>query len=190
MNDPRVFFAAMPPEPVRMAIASLLQQHGIDKAVGSRLSPPGNWHQSLSERIFRPDQAQLAGLLAVGEAVRAHACTMLHTGIDSSANQKGNIHVTLRGGSRKLLDPLNEAVRQPLRRAGFEAMAAGVTPHVTLSYNAPALVPAVKLEQPVRWTIDELLLLVGHGQPYRYDILGRWPLLAERDPPPTQMGLF
>jgi len=52
------------------------------------------------------------------------------------------------------------------------------------------LLPTVRLPEPLRWTIDELLLVVGHGRPYRYDVLGRWPLLPERDPPPVQIGLF
>lgn len=190
MNPPRILFVAMPPEPVRLAIAEVVSRHGLDKALGSKLSPSGNWHQSLSERTFHPDQALIDRLLGVGAAVQANACTMQNTRIDSSLNQKGRVHVTLRGGSKKLLDPLNQAVQQQLLAAGQVEMATGVTPHVTLSYNAPRLLPAVPLQPPLQWTLDELLLVIGHGDPYRYDVVGRWPLLAERDPPPTQMGLF
>ncbi len=185
-----MFFAAMPPPAVRMAIEEAAHAHGLVDALGRSLFAPGNWHQSLSERIFAPNDAQIDQLRAVGAAVQAHACTVAYTRIDSAANLSGRIHVTLRAGSNTAFKPLLGAVQQQLQLAGHGAIATGVTPHVTLSYDAPALLPTVRLPEPLRWSIDELLLVVGHGRPYRYDVLGRWPLLPERDPPPTQMGLF
>ena len=185
-----MFFAAMPPPPVRMAIEAAAREHGVLDALGRALFAPGNWHQSLSERIVDPGDAQIASLRAVGAALQAHACTVQYTRIDSTANPAGRIHVTLRAGSNTTFKPLLGALQQQLRLAGHGAIATGVTPHVTLSYDAPALLPTVRLPEPLRWTIDELLLVVGHGRPYRYDVLGRWPLLPERDPPPVQIGLF
>ena len=187
-----MFFAAMPPPAVRMAIEEAAHAHGLVDALGRSLFAPGNWHQSLSERIFAPNDAQIDQLRAVGAAVQAHACTVAYTRIDSAANLSGRIHVTLRAGSNTAFKPLLGAVQQQLQLAGHGAIATGVTPHVTLSYDAPALLPTVRLPEPVRWSIDELLLVIGHGHgdAYRYDVLGRWPLLPERDPPPTQMGLF
>ena len=185
-----MFFAAMPPPPVRMAIEAAASEHGVLDALGRSLFAPGNWHQSLSERIFDPTAAQVEQLRDVGAAVQASACSVSYTRIDSAANLSGRIHVTLRAGSNTAFKPLLGTVQQALQQAGQGAIATGVTPHVTLSYAAPALLPTVRLPAPIRWTIDELLLVVGHGRPYRYDVLGRWPLLPERDPPPTQMGLF
>ena len=185
-----MFFAAMPPPAVRMAIEEAAREYGLLDALGRALFAPGNWHQSLSERIFAPNDAQIEQLRVVGAAVRAHATTVAYTRIDSAANLSGRIHVTLRAGSNAAFKPLLGAVQQALQQAGQGAIATGVTPHVTLSYDAPALLPTVRLPEPLRWTIDELLLVVGHGRPYRYDVLGRWPLLPERDPPPVQIGLF
>jgi hypothetical protein len=57
MSTARMFFAAMPPPPVRMAIEAAAREHGVLDALGRALFAPGNWHQSLSERIFDPGDA-------------------------------------------------------------------------------------------------------------------------------------
>lgn len=185
-----MFFAAMPPATVRMAIEAAAREQGVLDALGRSVFAPGNWHQSLSERIFDPTDAQVEQLRDVGSAVQTYACSVSYTRIDSAANLSGRIHVTLRAGSNTVFKSLLGAMQQALQQAGQGAIATGVTPHVTLSHDAPALLPTVRLPEPLRWTIDELLLVVGHGRPYRYDVLERWPLLPERDPQPTQMGLF
>ena len=191
MSRPRVFFAAMPPAAVRQAIAGALHGHGIDRQLGGRQFAAGNWHQTLSGRCFEPGPVQLAALQAVGASVIAHACTLQYNRITSSRDAEGRIHVTLRAhGEPPSFRELVGQLQQALREAGQDALCAGVSAHTTLGYDAPAVLDTVYLEPMLRWTIDELLLLVGHGQPYRYDVIGRWPLLAERDPPPTQMGLF
>ena len=56
--------------------------------------------------------------------------------------------------------------------------------------NAPRLLPRLRLAQPVWWAYDELRLVLGTGQPYHYQVLGRWPLLPDPDPPQTQQPLF
>lgn len=185
-----MFFAAMPPVTVRMAIEATAREQGVLDALGRSVFAPGNWHQSLSERIFDPTDAQVYQLRDVGAAVQAHACSVSYTRIDSAPNLSGRIHVTLRAGSNTFFKPLLGMVQQVLQQGGQGAIATGVTPHVALSYGAPALLPNVRLPEPLRWTINELLLVIGHGRPYCYDVLGRWPLLPERDPQPTQMGLF
>lgn len=190
MSAPRILFMALPPPAVRTAITAALQAHGALAQLGRRLFTPDNWHQSLSGRIFAPTPAQVECLLAVGAGLQAPACTLQHNRIDSAPDQHGRIHLTLRGASAASLAPLLSALQQSLQQAGQGAIATGVTPHTTLSYDAPAVLPTIRLASPIRWTIDELLLVSGGGSPYRYDVLGRWPLLPERDPPPVQIGLF
>ena len=80
--------------------------------------------------------------------------------------------------------------RTTLADAGHAAIATGVSPHITLSYCARDTLEKIALDPPLAWTIDELLLVIGGGQPYAYEVIGRWPLLPETDPPATQMGLF
>jgi 2'-5' RNA ligase len=191
MSKSRMFFAAMPPEPVRQSIAGALAGHGVDRALSAALFAPSNWHQSLPEPVFEPTQARINDLLAVGAAVQAHACTLQYNRITSRPDGDGRIQVTLHahGEPKAFTEPVAE-VQRGLPAAGYGALQVDNKPHTTLSYDAPGLIDNVALEPMLRWTLDKLLLLVGYGKPYRYDILGRWPLLPERDPPPTQMGLF
>ncbi|RZA20714.1 MAG: hypothetical protein EOP93_05310 [Lysobacteraceae bacterium] len=191
MSQTRLFFAAMPPPEVVAAIREVLRRHGLEQWLGPALFAPGNWHQSLSERKFDASRADIALLRAVGERVRAHACTLQYNRIESSLTPKGKIYVTLRAkGKPRAFEALNLALQGELRAAHFEDMASGVTAHTTLSYNAPSLIEKIDIDPSIACTIDELLLVLGNGDPYRYDILDRWPLLPERDPIITQAGLF
>lgn len=61
-------------------------------------------------------------------------------------------------------------------------------PHITLSYDAGELHPTAHII-PINRTIDDVLLLQDHGQPYRYDVLGCWPLQPSTSPP-HQTDLF
>ena len=57
----------------------------------------------------------------------------------------------------------------------------GHTPHITISYSAPVPLPSTRIT-PIDWLIDELRLVRTVENPYRYDVLQRWPL---RPPPPA-----
>ena len=191
MSQTRLFFAAMPPPEVVAAIREVLRMHGLEQWLGPRLFAPGNWHQSLSERRFDATRADIALLRAVGERVRAHACTLQYNRIDGSPTPAGKHYVTLRAkGKPKAFEAVNQAVQHALRASNYDDMATGVTAHATLSYDAPSLLEKIDIEPSIDWTIDELLLVLGNGDPYRYDVIERWPLLPERDPIITQAGLF
>ncbi len=82
------------------------------------------------------------------------------------------------------------AVRRQLIDAGFDQIATGVSPHVTLSYKAPRAFDKIPLDPAISWTIDTLCLVIGGGDPYGYEVVGSWPLLPELDPPATQSSLF
>jgi 2'-5' RNA ligase len=191
MSEPRLFFAVMPPPEMVADIAAVVRRNVLDLRLGDALFAPQNWHQSLSERVFSPTRADIALLRAVGDHVRAHACTVQYNRIEGSRNAAGHCHVTLRAKGRpKAFDALVEAVQMPLAAAGYSAMVSGVTPHTTLSYRAPLLIDKVELEPMLEWTMDAFMLVLGTGDPYRYDILDRWTLQPERDPPVQQFGLF
>ena len=191
MSDSRLFFAAMPSPETVAAIRALLERHGLDRWLGAALFAPGNWHQSLSERVFNPTRTDIALLRGVGERVRAHACTLQYNRIETSTTQKGKVYLTLRAKGRpKPFEAINLALQAALRAADYAGMASGVTAHTTLSYSAPSLIEKIDIDPTIDWTIDELLLVLGNGDPYRYDVIDRWPLLPERDPVATQIGLF
>lgn len=189
--EPRVFLAAMPQPVLRDDTLALLVRLGLDKRLRSALFAPENWHQSLSERIFSPTEEECAALLQVGSAVSASACTLHFNRIEGSGDMPGRIHWTMRArGVPKAFAALLQEVRGRLGDAGFDRIATGVTPHMTLSYCARDTLDKIVLDPPIAWTIDELCLVIGGGNPYRYDIIGRWPLLPEIDPPATQSDLF
>jgi 2'-5' RNA ligase len=191
VSQTRLFFAAMPPPEVVAAIREVLRMHGLEQWLGSKLFAPGNWHQSLSERKFDPTRTDIALLRAVGERLRAHACTLQYNRIESSLTPAGKCYVTLRAkGKPRAFAALSNDVQAALRAADYADMATGVTAHTTLSYDAPSLIKKIDIEAPVHWTINELLLVLGNGDPYRYDVIERWPLLPERNPIVTQTGLF
>lgn len=182
---------AMPPPDVVAAILDVLRRHGLEYLLGPALFAPSNWHQSLSERIWKPAPGDIEALRSVGRQVRAHACTLQYGRIDSSVDPNGNIHVTLRAKGRpKSFGVLVKEVQRCLVEAGHGGIASGVTPHMTLSYRAPALIEKVGIAPTIDWTIHELLLVLGGGKPYRYEVLDSWPLLPELDPAVSQIGLF
>lgn len=191
MAEPRLFFMAMPPPAWVDEVRGLLVRLGLDKRLRSALFAPANWHQSFSERIFSPTEEECAALLQVGSTVSASVCTLHFNRIDGPADMPGRVHWTMRArGVPEAFAALLQEVRGRLGHAGFGRIATGVTPHMTLSYCARDPLDKIVLDPPVAWTIDELCLAIGGGNPYRYDIIGRWPLLPEIDPPVTQPGLF
>jgi 2'-5' RNA ligase len=189
--EPRLFFAAMPPPVLVDYIGALLDRFGLPQRLGRALFAPANLHQSFSERIFLPTDEDCAALMQVGAAVSAASCTLHFNRIVGPASTSGPIHWAMRArGVPPAFTALLQAIQSRLVQAGLGHIATNITPHMTLSYHAPQPLDKIVLEPPIRWTIDELCLVIGGGHPYRYDIIGRWPLLPEIDPPATQAGLF
>jgi 2'-5' RNA ligase len=72
---------------------------------------------------------------------------------------------------------LQRDLRERLIRAGFPAdqLRTGFTPHMTLDYKHPRVLPQT-LETPIAWPVTELCLvdsLYGQG---RHEVLERWTL--------------
>jgi 2'-5' RNA ligase len=191
MKDPRLLFVAMPPPDVVAVILEVLRKHGLDHLLGPALFAPSNWHQSLSGRIFNPSRTDIALLRGVGDRVSAHACTLQYNRIDGKANNEGSIHVTLHArGVPKAFTAILQALKLPLMDQGYGYLASNNSPHGTLSYRAPSLIDKIDIAPAIDWTIDHLLLVLGGGDPYRYEVIDRWALLPEIDPIITQTGLF
>ena len=161
------------------------------RELGISQFPVENWHQSFSERIFDPTTRDRDALLRVGDRVSAQACTLLFNRIEGPDLAAPKQHCTLRAyGKPTAFKALLASVQHQLIDAGFDQIATGVTPHVTLSYKAPHAFDKIVLDPPISWTIDTLSLVIGSGNPYGYEIVGSWPLLSELDPPATQSSLF
>ena len=187
---PRYFFGAMPPPESAEQWLTHFTSAGVVSKLGRRLFPMQYWHQSLSGRHFAPTTATIARLMQAGERISAHAVTLRLNRIKWSQGEiDPKSHCTLLAQGRpQAFDFLLAGVQEALRTMGL-ADDEGHRPHVTLSYDAGDIHPTMMII-PIEWKIDEVLLLKGHGNPYRYDIIGRWPLASEIDPPAAQMGLF
>lgn len=171
---------AQPPAPVRAVMQRTLAYWQLDRRLGDSLFPPANWHQTLSDRFFE-GRSLLGPLRRAGGRIQAQACTLLLNrirGIDRrQADGRGAIHWSfLPRGEPDGFAALLAAVRASLAQEGL-ASPSGHTPHLTISYDAPSVLGTQKIT-PIPWTIDEILLVEGHGVPYAYEVIERWPLRA------------
>ena len=188
-TTPRYFFGALPgPWQVEQWITRLAAA-GVASKLGRRMFAPENWHQTLSGRHFNADDATVARLMAAGDRINAHAMTLRFNRVVWSRHElQDRNHCTLLAQGRPAeFDALLAAVQTALTEKGL-ADPEGHRPHITLSYDAGAPHPAVQLI-PIEWTLDEVLLLKGHGDPYRYEVIRRWPLLPPASPQ-HQVDLF
>lgn len=178
-SAPRYFFAAMPPANVAGQLFARLVDTGVAARLGERMFPLEHLHQSLSGRHFEPDAAAVERLLQAGGRIVGNAVTLTFNRIAWSRNDDAgrNYCTLLANGRPPAFDALLGSVQRGLDTVGL-ADREGHRPHMTLSYNAGSMQSAVRL-LPLHWTIDEVLLLKGHGSPYGYDVVGRWPLLPE-----------
>jgi len=76
-----------------------------------------------------------------------------------------------------LLD-LRRQIQEGLYEAGLPYNVGGhLTPHMTLLYDRKTVLPE-KLERPVRWNIQEFLLIHSIYGKSEHNVVGRWPLLG------------
>lgn len=147
-----------------------------------------NWHQTLSGRHFDADAETITRLMRAGERIRAQAVTFRLNRVRWSRGVEGarNHCELLPQGRPQGFDSLLSATQDALRSVGL-GDDEGHRPHLTLSYAAEEIHPVISI-LPIEWTIDEVMLLKGQGTPYRYEVLGRWPLLPSS--PRHQDDLF
>ena len=180
-RGPRLCFAAIPTPDEAAAWRARLQDAGVPARLGRSLLAIGNWHQSLSGVHVDPDASTLQRLLRAGESIAADAMTLQFNRVGWSQGQKGQIHCTLHARGRPSgFGALLSAVQQAL---GAQQLGDDEShrPHITLSYSTFALHPTTAIA-PIDWTVRDVVLLKGHGDPYRYDVLGRWPLNEPSNP--------
>ena len=172
--------------PVRLPASQLqafIEREGLDKRLGPALFKRANWHQSLSDRFWPGDTPELEDrLLRAGSRISAHAVPLLFNRVVSKGAHAAFRAKGMPVGFAELLS----AVRAAQATEGFVDQT-GHTPHVTLSYRAPAGLPSPKIDPPIRWLIDKVWLVkgCGEGADYRYERLGEWNLN-----PPPQRELF
>lgn len=185
--DPLIFMA-QPQPAIRVRMEAAVAAHGLDERLGEAQFESGNWHQSFSDR--QDDKPKVrAAMLRAGARVSAPSFVMTLNRINGTGVGPRGIHWAFRAmGKPKGLEAVLTSVRAALESEGIDDDS-GHGPHLTISYKAPTPLPSVAIE-PIEWMVDELLLVRGGGQPYRYEVVGRWPLAAAPEPPQQQFGLL
>ena len=185
--DPLIFMA-QPQPAIRTRMEAAVAANGLDERLGAAQFESGNWHQSFSDR--QDDQPRIrAAMLRAGARVSVPSFVMTLNRINGTGVGPRGIHWAFRAmGKPKGLEVALTSVRAALQAEGIDDDS-GHGPHLTISYKAPTPLPSVAIE-PIEWTVDELLLVRGGGQPYRYEVVGRWPLAAAPSPPQQQFGLL
>ena len=152
----------------------IMAENGWDLKLGRDLFPLPNWHQSLSDKYDRNDDVYRR-MVKAGARVDAAAFTLMLNRVRGEARISNKIHWEFRATRRPPeFDALLVAIRNALIEEGLKVMH-GKTPHVTISYWAPSLLPLTKIP-PIPWRIDELLLVKTQPGTPRYHTLARWPL--------------
>lgn len=186
-----LLFMAQPPAPVRQAMALTLDQGGWTQQLADSLSPPANWHQSLSHPLpASPELVQ--GMRALEPQITAMAAfTLVFRRLSAQADAGQRIHWAFHApGACQPLADLVAALRTGLEALGVPPMP-GHRPHVTVSYWAPHALAPTPIA-PIAWRVDHVLLVEcrGQGKAYHYQPLERWSL---RPAPPgweSQAALF
>lgn len=188
-NEPRLLFVALPGASVNDGIDGLLASHPVGNRLGRAAVPRANRHQSLSDRyVDTPEMRER--MSRAGESVRAQALTLAFERLCSGPRNPGSHLWLVRPAqkSSKQLDAVVRAINAALVAQGLPP-GGGHSPHVTLSYSAALALPGDEPIAPVEWSIDTIELVVGGGNPYRYETLGSWRLAPE-PPRLVQSSLF
>ena len=181
----RLFFAVSPDhaaaERATQLAWALRDEHGL------RRRPPACLHISLiGFRMKAPPPPEWVARMS--EAAATLALASFAVEVDRVATFRGppdKLPVVLLGdGAVAALTPLYLTLDERLRSFGFEyTTRSRFTPHLTVLYGerpvAPRAIPAIA------WRVDELVLIHGHGRPYRHEVLGRWPLGGSSAQPGT-----
>jgi 2'-5' RNA ligase len=83
-------------------------------------------------------------------------------------------YVLLVGEGLEQILALEERICIVMKRAGWPLKKRLDTPHMSLSYNGH---PAVEhMIEPIRWHVDEFVLINSHSGETHHKVVGTWPL--------------
>ena len=169
MTIPRLLLISQPPVEVEQLMFAAVQRHGLDVRLGDAMFPASNWHQTWSDRYLDTPSMRNA-LRRVGAQIAAQAFTLMLNRIG------GREHwAFLAQGRSPGFDDVLDSVLAALLHEGC-GEGPGHTPHVTLSYHAPASLDPIYID-PIAWQVREVQLVVGCGHDdYHYEIIDRWAL--------------
>lgn len=191
----RLFFALWPGEAQRRACDEVARELRLKMQPGGYLSSPERYHITL---LFLGDtvsrESEEAALKAAARVRSAPFVLNLELASSFRANKKIPWWLGPREippGLTRLYDRVNEAMLSA--RVLPERMK--FVPHLTILRDAHLPLPVTPI-RPIAWNVDEFVLLRSRldQKPMSYEILGRWKLDGDGEPPAPppqkQLGLF
>ena len=184
-----LFFALWPDDDLRTLISERRDQLKAEhKGVFASWFPAACYHltvQDLTPIDAVPLDIVAGKAIAAADSVRAAAFDLQ---LDHAAGYPGakNRHRWMLSSKAVPagLKDLRRALLESLRKQGRSQKPTTANPHLTLHYNAGRQLPERRIE-PLAWPVREFVLLASADEAdtgFRYDVLGRWPLAATREP--------
>lgn len=131
----------------------------------------GSFHRLPDDIVFGAEQIAAAVRAQPFELVLDEVMSFKHAG------QSQAFVICGRQENEALIDLCNQ-IQEGLYEAGLPySSGSHLTPHMTLLYDRKTILPE-KLDRPVRWTIQEFLLIHSIYGKSEHNVVGRWPLLG------------
>jgi 2'-5' RNA ligase len=177
----RLFFALLPDASAAQRIATLAKQLKAEHGLRGRPHATSRLHVTLhffGDHVGLP-QALVDGLTAAARELRHAPFDVVFDHVVSFGGRPRKRPFVLRGSDEGLaaLMGLRSALADALVRHGLgQLVDARFTPHVTLLYD-DQLRPVQPVE-PIRWHVQEFVLVDSLLGQTRHVPLARWPLVA------------
>ncbi|MDR6664725.1 2'-5' RNA ligase family protein [Rhizobium sp. 1399] len=131
----------------------------------------GAYRRLPDDIVFGAEQVAAAVRAQPFEIVLDEAMSFKHPG------QPQAFVICGRQENEGLLDLRNQ-IQEGLYEAGLPYNVGGhLTPHMTMLYDRKTVLPE-KLDRPVRWTVQEFLLIHSIYGKSEHHVINRWPLLG------------
>ncbi len=189
----RLFFALWPPEAVRAAGAEAARDLKLRMQPGGYLSAAERYHLTL---LFLGDTVAPTAEAAAIAAAAAVRSAPFELTLDHAGSFRNNRQIPWWLGAREVppeLGQLYERLREALMRSGAPPERLKFSPHLTVLRDAQLPLPMTAI-RPISWKVEEFVLIRSRLdlRPLRYELLGRWPLLADTGPtmPAGQLPLW
>lgn len=176
----RVYFALRPEAGAARAMTEAARQCRLRHGLSGRLYGAERLHVSLSSvespRGFRRDD--VAAALRAAAAVRAVPFPVTFDRIRAFYGRPKRPIVLCCSEGSALLAALRDTLRRALVKAGLWHGPSQFEPHVTLLWDRRG-VPESRLAEPIRWTVEDFVLVRSFTGQRRQIDLGRWRLAPE-----------
>jgi 2'-5' RNA ligase len=131
----------------------------------------GAYHRLPQDIVFGAEQVAATVRAQPFELVLDEVMSFSHPGEPQA------FVICSRQENEALMD-LRRQIQEGLYQAGLPYNLGGhLTPHMTLLYDRKTVLPE-KLGRPVRWNIQEFLLIHSIYGKSEHNVVGRWPLLG------------